>query len=580
MSIRLAQWLPNKTSFDSKDNTLNVLRFLLEKQPFAKTQPSVSDPLSYCAAHYDSEATQIELVARLMWGAVPAHQQLTNENHKLAEWLKQGVNGTSGSPWKQPKNYDQMIVEMSAFAVAMVDASEIYWEPLTDKEKQNFADWMKPVQELEIPTNNWRWFRVLIVTALQKLGFDIDQSKLDDDLAFIDAHYLGQGWYQDGAAPVLDYYNPFAFHFYGLTYARWVQDSDPQASQKYVKRAVEFAETYQYWYTTDGAQLCYGRSLNYRFAGAAFWSELASFEPAGIEMSLLKSMWTNSMRWWSEQPIWAHDGHLLPGFAYPNLLASEFYTSPVSPFLALKAFNCLRLDASHPFWQANVEPIDSSLAPKLVCDQHLLWREEGCYLISNAPASGELRHCHDKYSKFAYSSDHGLCVESEKWIDQGFAGDNMLAFLHPFTNTWHTRTRNIESWREGDALMSVWQPFEGCTVTTEQYLDEERIEHRKHVIKSDIELSYLMTGHAVDQWKPWFSHTDETYSRVESSKLYSEIQLVQGEGKSAVYPCAPNTNLLYAHASVPAVSGKVNKGSSTLKALVLAGRTAFVPESG
>lgn len=200
-------------------------------------------------------------------------------------------------------------------------------------------------------------------------------------------------------------------------------------------------------------------------------------------------------------------------------------------------------------------------------------------MLTNAPPSGELRHCYDKYSKFAYSSEHGLCVESEQWIAQGFAGDNMLAFQHPETQSWHARTKNEEAWREGEKLVSVWSPFKGIRVVTTQWLNETGNETREHNIQCESDFNYVMTGHAVDIWTPWFSHLERKPARVESERLFSEMILEHGEGDSAVYPCAPNTNLLYAHASVPAVTRKVRKGSSTLKALILAGRTTSIPEN-
>lgn len=579
MSIQLAQWLPEDSTFTSRDNALNVVKFLLGKQPILNAENRECSPQLGCAAHYNDEAASVEHIARLMWGAVPANNELKRDNEALRLALLSGISGENENAWSNLVNYDQKIVEMSSFAVAIVDAPDTFWNPLSDAEKQALIDWMTPVQELDIPPNNWRWFRVLIVFALERVGVDIQRDKLQQDLDFIDSHYMGQGWYQDGEAAVMDYYNPFAFHFYGLVYARWIRDTRSDESEKYVNRAVEFAQSYQYWFGENGAQLCYGRSLNYRFAGAGFWSELAWFEPKGIAMSSLKSHWVSSVRWWARQPIWSQDGQLLSGFAYPNLLASEFYTSPVSPLLALKAFSALRLSEDHAFWQAENQPLEKSLKPTWVCDQHFLWRDGGCYLLTNAPPSGELRHCYDKYSKFAYSSEHGLCVESEQWISQGFAGDNMLAFQHPETQSWHARTKNEEAWREGEKLVSVWSPFKGIRVVTTQWLNETGNETREHNIQCESDFNYVMTGHAVDVWTPWFSHLERKPARVESERLFSEIILEYGEGDSAVYPCAPNTNLLYAHASVPAVSGKVRKGSSTLKALILAGRTTSIPEN-
>jgi hypothetical protein len=276
------------------------------------------------------------------------------------------------------------------------------------------------------------------------------------------------------------------------------------------------------------------------------------------------------MNWWANQPISDNNGLLLPGFAYPNLLMSEFYTSSVSPLLAFKAFNALAMEDTHPFWQAELASLTPTTKPQWVNDRHLQWRNGGSYLLTNASGSNELRECVDKYYKFAYSSAHGFCIDSVRWINQGWAGDNILAFQHPETLQWYSRPRHIEAYREGEALVSVWSPFNGCNVTTYQILQTDR-EVRIHRITSDRDLSFLMTGYCVDEWRGWFSHAAAAPSRIESKKLFSELRLVRGQGQACCYPCAPNTNVVYPHSSVPAISGVINVGDTDIEVHVLAG---------
>ncbi len=45
-----------------------------------------------------------------------------------------------------------------------------------------------------------------------------------EELALIDSMYIGDGWYVDGKTTQRDYYIPFAFHYYGLIYATFMQD--------------------------------------------------------------------------------------------------------------------------------------------------------------------------------------------------------------------------------------------------------------------------------------------------------------------------------------------------------------------
>jgi hypothetical protein len=228
------------------------------------------------------------------------------------------------------------------------------------------------------------------------------------------------------------------------------------------------------------------------------------------------------------------------------------------------------MEEMHPFWQAELASLTPTTKPQWVNDRHLQWRNGGSYLLTNASGSNELRECVDKYYKFAYSSAHGFCIDSVRWINQGWAGDNILAFQHPETLQWYSRPRHIEAYREGEALVSVWSPFIGCKVTTYQTLQADR-EVRVHRITSDRDLSFLMTGYCVDEWRGWFSHAAAAPSRIESKKIFSELRLVRGQGQACCYPCAPNTNVVYPHSSVPAISGVINVGDTDLEVHVLAG---------
>ena len=51
---------------------------------------------------------------------------------------------------------------------------------------------------------------------------------LADSLDFIEKCYVGDGWYRDGISGLPDYYVPWAMHFYGLVYAVFMKEEDPE----------------------------------------------------------------------------------------------------------------------------------------------------------------------------------------------------------------------------------------------------------------------------------------------------------------------------------------------------------------
>ncbi len=568
MCMRLKDLIQQPTPFNRRSNVNDLTKKIADLQLAIVTDSVNWDAQAYGAAHYSEQTAQIEYYCRLLWLAVPAKKLCLELNQQLAQKIMEGTNPQSPNYWQKAKDYDQRVVEMSAIAMALVEAPEIYWSPFSSIEQQNLALWLLSVNHLILPPNNWYWFRVLILTALQSVGVRIENSEFENDLNAISQMQLEQGWYKDGSNPVTDYYNPLAFQLYALMYCRW-KPHCPRVPNL-LKQAVQFAETYVNWFGTDGSQLGYGRSLNYRFAILAFWAELARLLPDHSNVALWRTLWTQGMNWWAEQPIWDCNGTPMPGFAYPNLLMSEFYTSSASPLLAFKAFNALALENDHPFWQSRVIPLNSYSEAYWINHHHQVWRNGGSYLISNAPGSSELRECADKYYKFAYSSQHGFCIDSLRWISQGWIGDNLLAIQHPDTHGWYGRKSNHRTYRVGDTLVSEWSPFTGCDVTTYQTLKEGK-EIRIHRIESQRELAFIQTGYCVDAWRGWFTHSEPASKRIESEQLFSELALIRGPGENHCYPCAPNTNILYPHACVPAISGVTHRGVTELEVHVSAG---------
>src|SRR5262249_24160925 len=143
----------------------------------------------------------------------------------------------------------------------------------------------------------------------------------------------------------------FAFHFYGLIYARLQENDDPSRAALYKERAALFAHEYQHWFGPGGAVIPFGRSLTYRFAVASFWGSLAFANVETLPWSQVKGLYLRHLRWWSQKPIADRCGILTVGYGYPNLLVSESYNSPQSPYWAMKAFLPLAVSVAHPFWR-------------------------------------------------------------------------------------------------------------------------------------------------------------------------------------------------------------------------------------
>ncbi|GAL06180.1 hypothetical/partial homology [Photobacterium aphoticum] len=566
----------NGVMYRDRRETVDVLSAFIASQVSAMRPEQAALAEATGRAHYDEKALNLEGVARLLWGAVP----LANDKPELLNVLLQavinGVNPEHDAYWGEPVDFSQRCVEMSAIAMAIVDGEYLFFDRLNTTQQQHLIIWLQSATDIRIPNNNWHFFRVLILMALRHVGAEYNATVLQRDLLEIDNMYLGDGWYRDGRSGCTDYYNPFAFHYYGLLFARWVNTVTDdlsselnQYAQLFIHRAALFAQNFALWTGEDGAPIAYGRSMSYRFAGAGIWSELACYPAALARVSLsvsdMKTLWAATLRWWSEQPI-VSEGTLSVGFTYPNLIASEFYNSPMSPLLALKGFAAVRLPEGHPFWQAKESQIiQKSTQVALEKNKQLVARHNGIsVLLTGAPSAAELRNSHDKYLKFAYSSAHGFGVEALRWIEQGFIGDNVMACQHPESKAWSFRNQLLTAELREQQLITVWQPFEGCVIETAQWFEQGE-EYRRHTIDAQHDFDFILSGHAVDTWVKCIGELEAlTEARLLGATVISELQLLNGEGQYGVMPCAPNTNIRYAQAAVPVIHGKVAKGHSVM----------------
>lgn len=534
-------------------------------------------------ASFERQAAELEGFARLLWGVAPALAGRCDVAHSdvFLDGLANGVDPAHPAYWGEVGNFDQRIVEMASIA-ALVHEAPDFVAALPDAARDNLCRWLDRVQQVEISLNNWRFFRILVMKALLKMGQPVDEGLLAAELDFVDSQYVADGWYGDGKNACFDYYNGFAFQFYSLLYARWYQHSDTERSQRWLARAREFALTYRYWFADDGAHLAYGRSLVYRFAPACFWGLLAHFGHPEITMGQLRGLWSRSMSWWQDKPVFDGAGRITLGYAYPSQLITEFYNSAQSPLWALKAFFPLALAENHPFWTAQPEALvfeaDHYALPAL---RQMVQRREGeAYLLSGAPCQNEIRLSADKYAKFAYSTAHGMSVDGTRWLSSGFAGDNLLAFSADKEN-WFFRSRILESRIVDGELLTVWSPFEGCRVETRQRFSADG-EVRSHDIDNARALDFVASGHAVDLWR----RANRSFNAAEAQgsdadgaaavgeRLYSDIRETGGRHVRSVMPCAPNTNLMFPYAAVPVITGTLPPGKNRLETVLRYGKRA------
>ena len=520
---------------------------------------------------YGTAAIELEAFSRPLWalvpfwvggGSDPAFEDIYRRG------LAAGSDPENPEYWGQCKDYDQCFVEMAAIACGLLNAPDKLWDPLSDAEKQNLARWLDQINHHTIPECNWQFFMILVNLALKKCGMPYDAENMARGLARIDSYYSGDGWSTDGASPQKDYYIPWAIQYYGVLYAKFAADTDPERAALYRGRAELFAQQFIYWFDDNGAALPYGRSLTYRFAQNCFWAACvwAGLEP--FPLGVMKGLIVRNFNWWLDQKMFDRDGILTIGYCYPQMYMAERYNAPGSPYWGMKSFILLALPDDHPFWAAEAEPLPALDALKPMPHANMLVARKNGRVTAYAAGINE-GHGHgqfpEKYAKFAYDTRFGFCASRSREVIYQAAPDSMLAFI--IDDNVFVRKVSISCEVRADRVVSKWSPFPGITVTT-TVLPTETGHIRRHEIDSSFDCEAYDCGFAVPNFAP--GYVESTAAGTATARNAALSCTVSGQGEGAVIKCDPNVSLYSPNVCIPAVRYAIPKGHSVIETEVKA----------
>ena len=560
--------------------------------------------LGCSGTHYDPKVAMMEGFCRTLWGIGPLIAGGGNyrDIDVVLSILKEGTDPACDGYWGIAGNRDQRLVEMAPIALSLMIAKKKLWEPLSHDEKNNLYRWLSVIERCELPPNNWNFFRILVCACFRELDLPVDEKAEKESFDIIESVYRADGWYQDGPEGNFDLYNPMAFHYYGLIWAKLAGTQNRQRAERYLERAQIFASRYTSWFTSDGEGIPYGRSLCYRFAASSFFSACAFADLPVLPWGALKGYLLRSLRHWFSLPILDSGGILSIGCGYQNLVMSDRYNSPGSPYWGLKAWLVLAIGQDHPFWVSEEE---ADLLPE-TADKNKILTEKvpGFVMCKNSEdaqiftagkfLSGfEMNNAAAKYGKFVYSAKAGFCVSLGNYSLEAVSCDSSLV-LSDGGSYWRER-RNVSNVRTGEPneeygwVSSLWQPWPDVDVTT--ILVCLGVWHiRIHRIKSQRILQAAEGGFSVQKYL--MPRSDSGYFRNEKKllnlkskntitsenaqdkKVYeahvsfpwgmSRIIALEENSmrKGTTLTPAPNLNVLHPFAAIPVLEGKIEKGAT------------------
>ena len=515
---------------------------------------------------YGQAAIELEAFSRPLWALVPFWMG-GGSDPEFEDIYRRGLAAGSDPEnpeyWGDCNDYDQCFVEMAAIACGLLNAPEKLWDPLSDAEKQNLARWLDQINHHQIPECNWQFFMILVNLALKKCGMPYDPENMARGLARIDSYYSGDGWSTDGASPQKDYYIPWAIQYYGVLYAKFAADTDPERAALYRSRAELFARQFIYWFDENGAALPYGRSLTYRFAQNCFWAACvwAGLEP--FPLGVMKGLIVRNFNWWLDQKMFDRDGILTIGYCYPQMYMAERYNAPGSPYWGMKSFILLALPDSHPFWSAEAEPMPALDALKPMPHANMLVARTKGRVTAYAAGVNE-GHGHgqfpEKYAKFAYDTRFGFCASRSREVIYQAAPDSMLAFV--IDDNVFVRKVSLSHEIRADRVVSKWSPFPGITVTT-TVLPTADGHIRRHEIESAYPCEAYDCGFAVPNFAP--GYVESTAGGAATARNAAVSCTVSGSGEGTVIKCDPNVSLYSTNVCIPAVRYAISEGRTVLE---------------
>ncbi|WP_461214846.1 DUF2264 domain-containing protein [Lacticaseibacillus sp. GG6-2] len=460
---------------------------------------------------YGDKAAGMEGFARMMWGAGPAYTQLSAAwQAEIRAGILAGTDPKAPDYWGDLHDRDQRMVEMPAIALALLHCDAALWHQYSAAEQTQISTWLQQIFAHQCADGNWQFFKVLVYSVLRRLGLTVDDHDAKQALAKIERCYRQDGWYQDSSRGREDYYTPFAFEYYGILYS--VLNPQEPRSEVFRQRARAFAKQFIHFFATDGANVPFGRSLTYRYAAVAFWVACVYGDILPEKTAELKGLINRNLRWWFNKPIRDH-GLLTLGYGYPQLLMTEPYNSPTSPYWANKVFLLLALPADHAFFHTKAAPLPQVRPTALLASPHLLAQHDnGHTVLLNAGQPGPNYHAltNQKYFKFAYSSAFGFSVPRENELKEEAVMDSMLG-LTPITTTmtasrggkqivepgnFMARNNVFDVAQDDTFVASSWQPTGQATVRT-WLVPIAGWQVRIHHLQLDAEFAAYETGFAV-----------------------------------------------------------------------------------
>lgn len=339
----------------------------------ALLQPGRAEiPVAGVASDHDRQADRLESFARPLtlaafWLQSVPRPEDAALRRQLGDWFRAGlVAGTDPAHphyWGPDASYHQHHVEMGLMAIALQIAERDLWALLPADAQAQVARWFATCRGGGIVNNNHLFMSVHILEFLGKHGFAhrTDRAVITAHLNQLETMHRGGGWFEDGINQAFDHYNAYAFHFYGLMWARLHGAQDAARAARWRGWAGLFVRDYQHFFAASGEHPAFGRSITYRFNCLNVFGLALAEKCTDVAPGLLRRLCTRNLDFFLSRPIYQEQGCLSSGFTDRFDRIVEPYSCAASPYWAAKGFTPLLLPPDHAFWTDAERPLPAEM---------------------------------------------------------------------------------------------------------------------------------------------------------------------------------------------------------------------------
>ncbi len=255
----------------------------------------------------------------------------------------------------------QPLVDAAFFAEGLLRSKDVIWPMLDSQTRQRIIDELKRSRKIRAWENNWLLFSATVEAALLQFTGECDFSKIKYALDRHNEWYKGDGWYGDGPAFHLDYYNSYVIQPMLVDVTAVVKENADKGEEyatygamydKYVKRMARFAAQQEMLISPEGTFPMLGRSCGYRYGAfqALAHTSLLGTLPKGVSPAQVRSALTAVIKRQTVKSMFDAEGWLTLGFCGHQPDVAENYVSTGSAYLCCFVFLPLGLPADAEFW--------------------------------------------------------------------------------------------------------------------------------------------------------------------------------------------------------------------------------------